>query len=76
MNYENKAGVYARWESWDQFSVDKNDKKKEKKSFEKKIVINFFMMFFHAGVLSFEKQKMAHKAHVYKLILVFWGKEN
>ena len=33
-------------------------------------------MFFHAGVLSFEKQEMAHKAHVYKLILVFWGKEN
>ena len=24
MNYENKEGVYARPESWNQFSVDKN----------------------------------------------------
>ena len=43
-------------------------------------------MFFDAGVLSFQKQKMAiqhswvndenHQIHIYKLILVFQGKEN
>ena len=51
-----------------------------------KIVINFFMMFFNAGVFLFKKQKMAiqhrwvndesNETHAYKLILVFQGKEN
>ena len=51
-----------------------------------KIVINFFTMFCDARIFSFEKQKMAirhhwvndenDEAHVYKLILVFQGKEN
>ena len=52
-----------------------------KKSLKKKIVINFFTMFFGTQILSFEKQKIAtqhgwvndenDEAHVYKFILVF-----
>ena len=53
---------------------------------KKKIVINFFTIFFDARVFSFDKQKIAihhrwvndenDEANAYKLILVCPGKEN